>query len=98
MGCWEVTHGRSKFQVKAIKRPRVIGVQGKVPSSEPACIPTFLPPTDIGHEKRKKEEEKMGESRSSFLRQTLEEAWSTELIFCHHEVSQERGEERKRKA
>ncbi|PQQ00033.1 hypothetical protein Pyn_03962 [Prunus yedoensis var. nudiflora] len=79
-GCWEVTHGRSKFQVKAVKRPRDIGVQGKVPSSEPTCIPTLLSSTNIGHEKREEEKEKMGESRSSSLKQPLEEAWSTQNL------------------
>ncbi|PQM34092.1 hypothetical protein Pyn_38050 [Prunus yedoensis var. nudiflora] len=51
--------------------------QGRVSSFEPACIPISLPPSDIGHEKRKKEKEKMAESKSSSLKQPPEEAWSS---------------------
>ncbi|PQQ03712.1 hypothetical protein Pyn_29359 [Prunus yedoensis var. nudiflora] len=69
---------RSKFQVKAFKRPRDIGTQGRIPSLELACTTIFFPSADLAMERGRKKGKKMGENGSSPLKQPLEEALSSQ--------------------
>ncbi|PQQ07624.1 hypothetical protein Pyn_10134 [Prunus yedoensis var. nudiflora] len=69
---------RNKFQVKAFKRPRDIGTQGRMPSLESTCIPIFFPPSDLAMERGRKKRKKRGENRSSPLKQPREETLSSQ--------------------